>query len=110
MRDWVDFMANEINHASAKTLDAIIKYEYPKAQEVNESGFGLAFNGKTVYDYLAENSERREVFGRGMDAASRSLEMRAEHVVGCYDWKGLGEKKVIDVSPNTNLLKPLVFI
>lgn len=49
VRDWVDFMATEINHASSKTVDAMVSFDYPAAQEVHESGFGLALGGKTVY-------------------------------------------------------------
>jgi hypothetical protein len=97
VRDWVDFMANEINHASAKTVDAMVQFDYPKAQEVHESGFGLAFGGKTVYNYLQDNPDRMKVFGKGMDAASQSHAMKADHVVDCYDWRGLGKAKVVDV-------------
>lgn len=103
VRDWVDFMATEINHASAKTVDAMVKFNYPAAQEVHESGFGLAFEGKTVYDYLKEHPARGEVFGRGMDAASRSHAMKADHVVDCYDWKALGKASVVDVRPRFRL-------
>lgn len=97
VRDWVDFMVTEINHASSKTVDAMVKFDYPTAQEVHESGFGLAFEVKTVYDYLKEHPARGEVFGRGMDAASRSHAMKADHVVDCYDWKALGNASVVDV-------------
>lgn len=97
VRDWVDFMATEINHASAKTVDAMVQFEYPIAQEVHESGFGLAFGAQSVYQYLKDNPARGEVFGHGMDAASRSHAMKADHVVDCYDWKSLGKASVIDV-------------
>lgn len=98
VRDWVEFMAIEINHASSKTVDAMVQFDYPIAQEVHESGFGLAFEGKTVYQYLKDNPARGEIFGRGMDAASQSHAMKADHVIDCYDWRGLGKASVVDVS------------
>lgn len=103
VRDWVDFMATEINRASNRTVDAMIKFKYPSSQEIHESGFGLAFEGQTVYQYLKENPERGEIFGRGMDAASRSQAMKADHVVDCYDWKALVTASVVDVSQISSL-------
>ena len=82
--------------AAVKAVDAMQKF--PGSQEPRETGFGLAFGGKTIFEYLGERPERAKVFGSAMGNFSRGVSHRVEHLVGGYDWKGLGKGSVVDVS------------
>ncbi|MCJ1277463.1 hypothetical protein MMC21_005276 [Puttea exsequens] len=95
VRDWLDMTFEEWGPAAVKAVDAMQKF--PGSQEPRETGFGLAFGGKTIFEYLGERPERAKVFGSAMGNFSRGVSHRVEHLVGGYDWKGLGKGSVVDI-------------
>ncbi|KAE8152737.1 S-adenosyl-L-methionine-dependent methyltransferase [Aspergillus avenaceus] len=95
VRDWLDMTLEEWGPAAVRTLDAFRKY--PGSQEQNESGFGLAFNGQTIFEFLAKEPERSKVFGGAMANFSKGASHKIEHFVEGYDWKALGKATVVDI-------------
>ena len=98
VKDWLDMTFEEWGPASVKAVDAMQKF--PGSQEQNETGFGLAFENESIFKYLAKRPERAKVFGGAMGNFSKGVSHKVEYLVKNYDWKGLGEKTVVDVSLN----------
>lgn len=96
VKDWLDMTFEEWGPASVKAVDAMRKF--PGSQEPNETGFGLAFENESIFQYLAKRPERAKVFGSAMGNFSKGVGHKVEYLVKNYDWKGLGEKTVVDVS------------
>ncbi|EOD44518.1 putative o- protein [Neofusicoccum parvum UCRNP2] len=64
-RDWHDMIFEEWAPAAVCSVDAM--QQYPgSAQEPEETAFGMAFGGKSIYRYLDERPERARVFGSAM--------------------------------------------
>lgn len=95
VRDWLDMTFEEWGPASVKAADAFAKY--PGSQEPNETGFGLAFEGQTIFQFLGQRPERAKVFGSAMGNFSKGVSHKVEHLVEGYDWNGLGKGTVVDV-------------
>ncbi|KAE8391280.1 S-adenosyl-L-methionine-dependent methyltransferase [Aspergillus alliaceus] len=95
VRNWLDMTLEEWGPAALRTVDAFQKY--PRSEEQNESGFGLAFNGQTIFEFLAKQPERSKVFGGAMANFSAGESHKIEHFVHGYDWKALGNGTVVDI-------------
>jgi hypothetical protein len=95
-RDWLDMTFEEWGPASVKAVEALRRF--PGSEEQNEAAFALAFDGQTIFEFLAKNPERAKVFGSAMGNFSKGTSHKVEHLVKNYDWEGLGEAKVVDVS------------
>ncbi|OGM47206.1 hypothetical protein ABOM_003990 [Aspergillus bombycis] len=95
VRDWLDMTLEEWGPAAVRTVDAFQKY--PGSEEQKETGFGLAFNGQTIFEFLAQQPERSKVFGGAMANFSKGESHRIEHFVHGYDWKALGKGTVVDI-------------
>ncbi|KAF2742529.1 O-methyltransferase [Sporormia fimetaria CBS 119925] len=93
--DWLDMTLEEWGPASVKAVEAFRRF--PKSQEQTEAGFALAFEGQTIFEFLAKNPERAKVFGSAMGNFSKGTSHKVEHLVENYDWIGLGNKKVVDL-------------
>lgn len=96
VKDWLDMTFEEWGPASVNAVAAMRKF--PGSQEPNETGFGLAFESESIFQFLAKRPERAKVFGSAMGNFSRGASHRVEYLVKNYDWNGLGEKTVVDVS------------
>lgn len=95
VRDWLDMTLEEWGPASVKAIDALEKYR--GSQEPKETGFGLAFNGQTIFEFLAQRPERARVFASAMGNFSKGISHKVEHLVENYCWADLGDGVVIDV-------------
>ncbi|KAL9003238.1 MAG: hypothetical protein Q9188_003878 [Gyalolechia gomerana] len=95
VRDWLDMTFEEWGPASVKAADAFAKY--PESQEPHETGFGLAFAGQTIFQYLGERPERAQVFGSAMGNFSKGVSHQTKHLVEGYDWDALGNGTVVDI-------------
>ena len=82
--------------ASVHAIEAVEKWK--GSQDPRETGFGLAFGGKTIFEYLAEREGRGLVFGSAMGNFSRGWGHRVQFLVEGYEWDSLGEGTVVDVS------------
>lgn len=101
VRDWLDMTLEEWGPAAVKAVDALQKY--PGSQEPNETGFGLAFEGQGIFQYLGQRPDRAKVFGSAMGDFSKGASHKVEHLVENYDWKSLGNGTVVDVSSSPQL-------
>ena len=97
VRDWLDMTLEEWGPASVKALDALQKF--PHSQEPRETGFGLAFDGQTIFEFLSQRPERARVFGSAMGNFSKGISHKVEHLVQNYPWENLGDGTVVDVCP-----------
>ena len=96
VRDWLDMTLEEWGPASVNAVNAVDKY--PGSQEPKETGFGLAFDNMTIFEFLAKRPERAKVFGSAMGNFSKGVSHQVRHLVENYDWAGLGNGTVVDVS------------
>lgn len=96
VRDWLDMTLEEWGPASVKAVDALS--QFPNSQEQHEGAFALAFDRETIFEYLAKRPERQRVFGSAMGNFSKGASHKVKHLVENYDWQGLGESTVVDVS------------
>lgn len=96
MRDWLDMTLEEWGPASVYAIDALDKFK--GSQEPKETGFGVAFGGQTIFEFLAKRPERAKVFGSAMGNFSKGVSHKVEYLVENYDWAALGEGTVVDVS------------
>lgn len=95
VRDWLDMTLEEWGPASVKAIDALDKYR--GSQEPKETGFCLAFDGQTIFEFLAQRPERAQVFGSAMGNFSKGISHKVEHLVENYDWAGLDDGIVVDI-------------
>lgn len=86
VRDWLDMTLEEWGPASVKAIDALDKYR--GSQEPKETGFDLAFDGQTIFEFLAQRPESAQVFGSAMGNLSKGISHKVERLVENYDWAG----------------------
>ncbi|MCJ1252099.1 hypothetical protein MMC30_009337 [Trapelia coarctata] len=95
VKDWLDMTFEEWGPASVKVVEAMRKF--PGSQEPSQSGFGVAFDNESIFQFLAKRPERAKVFGSAMGNFSKGVSHKVEYLVKNYDWKGLGAKTVVDI-------------
>ncbi|KFG85433.1 sterigmatocystin 8-O-methyltransferase [Metarhizium anisopliae] len=82
--------------ASVKMVEAFEKW--PESQEPNHTGFALSNStGESIYEVLKQNPQRAARFGNNMKAFMEMQEFNSTHVVNNYDWKSLGQVRIVDV-------------
>ncbi|GME34191.1 O- protein [Neofusicoccum parvum] len=95
-RDWHDIIFEEWAPAAVRSVDAM--QQYPgSAQEPEETAFGMAFGGKSIYRYLDERPERARVFGSAMKSLGQGTMHRVQHLLEGYNWGALGAATVVDI-------------
>ncbi|KJK74087.1 hypothetical protein H634G_10626 [Metarhizium anisopliae BRIP 53293] len=71
------------------------------AQEIGlgeRTGFALSNStGESIYEVLKQNPQRAARFGNNMKAFMEMQEFNSTHVVNNYDWKSLGQVRIVDV-------------
>lgn len=100
VRDWLDMTFEEWAPASVNAVKQLI--QSPDSGEQSDAGFALAFNGQTIFEFLAERPDRARVFGLAMSNFSKGASHKVEHFITNYDWPALGESTVVDVSKAEN--------
>ncbi|KAI1120943.1 sterigmatocystin 8-O-methyltransferase [Nemania abortiva] len=92
---WANFESRDTWPAIPRVGEAIEKW--PASQEVKETAFALANNGKSVFEVLKSDPEAAMRFESGMKIL--------DHVPGCgdgfvhkaYDWASLGNVYIVNV-------------
>ena len=105
VEDWVGHFTEEGYPSNAKMSEAMTKY--PKSEELNETPFSIAFNYEKpggFFQFMAENEDRQKRFFGAMMGVGMAPGVDYGHVAKGYDWAGLGNATVVDVS---HLLLPL---
>ncbi|KID62536.1 O-methyltransferase PaMT [Metarhizium brunneum] len=93
---WLLCGTEEMWTASVKMVEALEKW--PESQEPNHTGFALSNNtGESIYEVLKQNPQRAARFGNNMKAFMEMQEFNSTHVVNNYDWKSLGQVRIVDV-------------
>ncbi|KAG8169256.1 hypothetical protein KVR01_000001 [Diaporthe batatas] len=96
INNWLRVGTEEMWPASAKVLDALIKY--PGSQEPNETGFCIANNTtESIYAALGADPERAGRFGQAMMVYGSKPEHSPAFIIDYYDWASLGSAKVVHV-------------
>lgn len=112
LRSWVAHNLEEMEPASAKLPEALRKFSFGKQEEPEEpenAAFGLGHldeHGKprTLFEFLQNDGEgdnkgyRMPRFAEMMQVASKASHLNPEMVQRGFDWGGLGEATVVDVS------------
>lgn len=98
--EWPEIVFNVIyrwgNPAVTHIADALAKWG--PSQKPNEAGYNIAMNtDKTVWETLNQNQVAQEAFGKFMNSTSSVLGVIETLITG-YDWAGLGDAIVVDVS------------
>jgi hypothetical protein len=68
--------------------------KFPKLEEPNQTGFGLAF-GEPFFDYLEKNPDKNGLFAKAMAEARGRESWNA--IATSYDWSQL-KNGLVDVS------------
>ncbi|KAK9444939.1 sterigmatocystin 8-O-methyltransferase [Metarhizium brunneum] len=93
---WLLCGTEEMWPASVKMVEALEKW--PESQEPNHTGFALSNStGESIYEVLKQNPQRAARFGNNMKAFMEMQEFNSTHVVNNYDWKSLGQVRIVDV-------------
>ncbi|KAH0592951.1 hypothetical protein MHUMG1_09197 [Metarhizium humberi] len=80
----------------ASMVEALEKW--PESQEPNHTGFALSNSTReSIYEVLKQNPQRAARFGNNMKAFTEMQEFNSTHVVNNYDWKSLGQVRIVDV-------------
>ncbi|KAH8732614.1 O-methyltransferase-domain-containing protein [Phaeosphaeriaceae sp. PMI808] len=93
---WVDFESRETWTASTKIVDAIEKW--PNSQEISQTGFALANNGKSVQEVVTSDPERAMRFVTAMQAMEHIPGNGIHDVPKAFDWASLGNVQIVNVS------------
>lgn len=101
---WPDVLFNVIyrwgNPAVMHIADALTKWGC--SQKPNEAGYNIAMNtDKTVWEILDQDQAAQETFGKLMGSASSVLGP-IDGLISAYDWAGLGDAMVVDVSSSAH--------
>ncbi|KAI1481891.1 sterigmatocystin 8-O-methyltransferase [Daldinia eschscholtzii] len=92
---WVNFETKDTWPATTRIVDAIQKW--PSSEEVNETGFSLANDGKSVFDVLGADPPRAMRFASSMQAIDHVQGYAIGNVSKVYDWASLGNVYMVNV-------------
>jgi hypothetical protein len=109
LRSWFGIALEETRPATAKTAEALRRFSAGRDQaseELDETPFSLWWppleDGRlaSYWDARDDPKEawRAKRFAEAMQASVGSAIIQADDVVNKFDWEGLGEAKVVDVS------------
>ncbi|CBF87736.1 hypothetical protein AN1313.2 [Aspergillus nidulans FGSC A4] len=105
LRDWVSFNLDEVCKADTKLVETL--RTCGDREEPADSAIGRAFGfapGKTYWDFIANDGEgedkgwRQRRFAQGIKCRAAGNPQTHHHLHSAFDWAGLGEATVIDVS------------
>lgn len=97
INDWALFLAEHAWPGAMANVRATEKYGV--TDKKNETAFNVARNSDLAYfDYMAQSPERGKQFASYMKNVLASEGTKVDHVVKGFDWEGLGEATVVDVS------------
>ncbi|KUJ19347.1 S-adenosyl-L-methionine-dependent methyltransferase, partial [Mollisia scopiformis] len=88
MAGWVHHTTNDVVPAASMVIESWRRF--PDSNEPNETGFSLAGGqGKTLFEYLAENAEARDRFSLAMAGLTASGGYDANDLVHGYPWTNI---------------------
>jgi hypothetical protein len=97
MHDILGLTAEFVFQASAKLVDAMVKY--PESQEPNETGFNLAYGTREpLLEYFGKETKRASLFSNAMKGLVDKEGFSHEHIICGHDWSVYENATVIDVS------------
>jgi hypothetical protein len=99
MDAWISHSLNDVFPAVPMVLESWKRF--PATNEPNESGFSLAIgNGKTLFQYLAEDPFARGRFSLAMSGLTADGGYDIQYLVKGYRWSDLPSgATVVDVRP-----------
>ena len=96
-QDWAQFMTSysaPTAHHLAEATD-----RWGDTQASNQTAYNIAFNTELpFFAHVAESKERTEMFAKYMRSLGHSEALALRHVLDGFNWAGLGEAHIIDVS------------
>lgn len=95
--DWAVFMCDLSAPTAASMVDA--HKAWPNSDKKNQTAYNVAFSHDQPYfDHLRQQPERHRQFAGYMQAVTTSEGTDLIHLINGFDWKSLGEARVVDVS------------
>lgn len=92
MRSWTKLCTEDTAISAVRLLDAL----QPSPQR---SAFQVAYGTENNYfQWIADKPDHVKAFAESMETLGRSAPYSADHLAYGYDWSGLGNAKVVDVS------------
>lgn len=99
LRDWAMFLADASAPMALKLTDATDKWGETTSK--TETAFNIAMNSEVpFFDYLSQSKELTKRFAGYMKCVTATQGTAIDHLLEGFDWAGLGEAKVVDVSPS----------
>lgn len=96
-QDWGRFMTHFAAPVSQSYAEATERWG--GTLKNNETAFNIAYRTETpFFEYLKHSRELTELFAKYMRGLGESEGLDPRHVLGGFDWAGLGEAHVVDVS------------
>ncbi|KAJ4305848.1 hypothetical protein N0V90_001380 [Kalmusia sp. IMI 367209] len=92
----IPYINGWVNFESRDTWPATTR-KWPNSEEINETGFALANNGKSIQEVFASDPERAMRFAPGMQAINHVPGYAIENVSTVYDWASLGDAYIVNV-------------
>ncbi|KAF2648239.1 S-adenosyl-L-methionine-dependent methyltransferase [Lophiostoma macrostomum CBS 122681] len=92
---WAEMESRDTWPGTTRIVDAI--QQWPNSEEMNQTGFALANNGKTPQGVVATDAERAMRFGSAMQAISHVPGYAVENITTVYDWATLGSAYIVNV-------------
>lgn len=99
MWDYVGHYTEECFPTVTKMAPALLKY--PKSEELHETPFSMAFDYYKpggFFQYTNEHADSQKRFFNVMREVGMAPGVDYRHVAKGYDWEGLGNATVVDVS------------
>lgn len=97
LKNWAGFVSQDCWPAVTHVVKAIRKW--PASEEPNETSVNLVTNQSLPwFDYLQQDQSLNKRYNLAMQAHGGAAGYDVETVVKGYDWAGLGDATVVDVS------------
>ncbi|KAI0448080.1 S-adenosyl-L-methionine-dependent methyltransferase [Xylaria telfairii] len=94
MMEWIGMVCEEMWPAATQAVPALAKW--PRSQEPQHSGYGLAHGLEThVFGILVDQPERAARFANAMVYFNSIEDLAAHHLCDAYDWKSVSQ--VVDI-------------
>jgi len=97
LKDWAMFLAEASAPMALKLTDATDKWGETAIK--TETAFNLAMNSDLpFFDYLSQSEKLTKRFAGYMKSVTATQGTAIDHLLKGFDWAGLGDAKVVDVS------------
>ena len=104
---WARYMADFSMPTALNTVEATTRWGDTLAG--NQTAFNAAFGTNLpFFEFLGKNNDLNKLFAGYMKSAGNSQGTSVKHLLDGFDWSGLGDGVVVDVSILGNL-KPIFF-